>query len=406
VLFRSLDKWIKGCQEIGIPVREEHVDKVLKLEPELTPNTKRAFWLPDGVLEGFEMMRLMVQAIESHQGKVLTKTRVEKVNLSQGTVQSVVISQENGTTQTLSCDALINCSGPWAGEVSKLFDDPIPMKLSAGTMLAFAHRQVDHVISRLRKPGDGDCMVPHQSIGIFGATDLPQPTPESPKPSRNQVIELMDLGRELFPNIDQWRSLRAFTGVRPLYQPHKEVKDPRLVSRHFSVIDHGREKGPNGVFSVVGGKWSTFRLMAEKVCDIVTKYLQINISCKTHETSLEIKSEGSHQRICHDKSTVLCECESVTEGDIRCHAGSTLNELRLKTWFSMGPCQGTFCMHRVASVRATETTTEIVNSEVRKLREEREKGLGPVIWGASAKEWSLQRALRLQTLVEGGVDNE
>ena len=55
--------------------------------------------------------------------------------------------------------------------------------------------------------------------------------------------------------------LRAFTGVRPLYEGDTHSAASREVSRDFKAIDHHTRPGPAGAFSVVGGKWTTLRLM-------------------------------------------------------------------------------------------------------------------------------------------------
>lgn len=61
----------------------------------------------------------------------------------------------------------------------------------------------------------------------------------------------------MIPHFNNTRIIRAFSGVRPLLQSKKA--DSREISRSFQIIDH-----QNGMFSIVGGKLTTFRLMAEK----------------------------------------------------------------------------------------------------------------------------------------------
>ena len=59
----------------------------------------------------------------------------------------------------------------------------------------------------------------------------------------------------------------------------------RKTSRAFACIDHAGEGAP-GFFSVVGGKTTTARLMAEKVADRVCAFLGMQAACRTREVPL------------------------------------------------------------------------------------------------------------------------
>jgi glycerol-3-phosphate dehydrogenase len=57
-------------------------------------------------------------------------------------------------------------------------------------------------------------------------------------------------------------------------------------SRDFSVIDHGARDRLEGLLTVVGGKLTTFRLMAEKASDAACRQLGVTAACRTAETVL------------------------------------------------------------------------------------------------------------------------
>ncbi len=394
------DQWTAGCHAAAIPVQEVSVQVVRAKLPDLTAKARRAFWVPDGVIRGFRVLHALAQAISERGGVILTETRLEAVRLSNGTISGVLLQNARGERRTLEADVLVNASGPWAGDVSRLFDHPIPMRLSGGMMMVFAHRRVDVVVNRLARPGDGDILVPHESTVILGTTDVPQAVPEALSPRREEALYLLRQGQRLFPAMDTWRVLRAYTGVRPLYQPNAAPTDPRLVTRDFTVLDHGRDGGPRGVFSVVGGKWTTFRLMAERLGDAVAEYLGVAEPCRTRDTPLPGLSPAERGDT-GEPDPILCECEGVRVSTLAPYAGMRLNALRTRTWFAMGPCQGTFCMHRVAAWRATTTPVDQVDEEVAELRRERHRGMRPVAWEDAAREWVLERTVRLQTLAEG-----
>jgi glycerol-3-phosphate dehydrogenase len=99
---------------------------------------------------------------------------------------------------------------------------------------------------------------------------------------------MIDMCAQMVPAIASGRVLRAFAGSRPLYQPEAPAGggsgglkdsppegrdgdggggDTREVSRTFTVLDHASRDGLDNMFSIVGGKLTTCRQMAEAVVD-------------------------------------------------------------------------------------------------------------------------------------------
>ena len=394
------EQWLRGCAQAGIIVKPQDAPAIRREVPEITPDLVRGWWVPDGVIEGFALLQSLVRGITRHGGRLLTHTVPIAIRTFNGRVSGVKISGPGGTEE-IQAEAVINASGPWAGEVSdSLWGDPIPMERSAGMMLIFAHRHGDRVINRLALPGDGDILVPHQSVSIFGTTDVPQERVEDPLPLRSDAYRLLMRGLIMFPSMDKWRIIRAFTGVRPLYDPHRFSEDPRTISRDFTLIRHSDRHGPEGIFSVVGGKWTTFRLMAERVVDTALKYLAHDAPCRTREISITEEPKRVAGYPVPAGPVIACECESVTIETIASHNKESLDVIRTKTWAGMGPCQGTFCGHRMAAIRRLAAGNAVADTELQDFREERAHGIKPVMWGDNAREWMLQRAMRLQTLGE------
>ncbi len=366
--------------------------------PELNPNLRRTFLVPDGVINGFDLLFRLSRGIEMHGGSIRLETRLTAVDVDAlGRVAGVRVESVRHGVETIRCDGLINAAGPYASAVAKLFDDPFSMRLSRGVMLVFADRKVPMVINRLAPAGDGDILVPHDRISIWGTTDEPTDDPQAAPPSLAESRQLLDLAEDLFPQMPRWRVLRAFAGVRPLYQPNP-VGESREVTRDFTIIDHGIRGGPKAIVSVVGGKWVTYRLMAEQAVDALAGQLGLSVPATTRTTPLPTLSSGPGQK--DDSAGNLCECEEVGRSDLAAWPTSSLSQLRTRTWFSMGPCQGTFCLHRVAETRLDQTDVRQLDHEMAGLRQERDGGMRAVLWGDNAREWALSRTIQRQVLAE------
>ncbi|MDA8193992.1 MAG: FAD-dependent oxidoreductase [Thermaerobacter sp.] len=388
------ERWLLGCQTAGIPVRPVPVAEARQRVPALGGGVRRVYGVPDGVLEGFSLLLGLAKGIVAQGGAVWPRTRLTRVASRAGSVSGVELDGAGGR-RTLACSAVVNAAGPWAGEVSTRFEDPIALRLASGTMLVFAHRQVPLVINRLAPPGDGDILVPHRHVSIFGTTDVPVAHAGALGATVSEVQRLMELGGELYPGIEQWRVLRAFAGIRPLFDGG--ISAEGWVSREFAVIDHGRRGGMAGAFSVVGGKWTTYRKMAQETANAVMGYLGIRRTADT--ATLRVPLDPGPGSADSDATPLICECERVSAAALARQNGS-LSERRVATWFGMGPCQGTFCGDRAAQSRARVVGVEAAEQELAAFRAERAKGMVAVRWGRNAQQEALQQAIRWQTLGE------
>jgi glycerol-3-phosphate dehydrogenase len=67
----------------------------------------------------------------------------------------------------------------------------------------------------------------------------------------------------------------------------KQVADPQRISRTFDCFDHREKDNLEGLVSVIGGKATTSRAMAEKTADLICRKTGRNIACKTKTVKLQ-----------------------------------------------------------------------------------------------------------------------
>ncbi|MEK7784902.1 MAG: anaerobic glycerol-3-phosphate dehydrogenase subunit A, partial [Chloroflexota bacterium] len=210
----------------------------------------------------------------------------------------------------------------------------------------------------------------------------------------------------------QHRALRAWAGVRPLYDPGGA--DSRLMSRAHALLDHETRDGVPGLLSMVGGKFTTFRRMAGLLVDAAGAKLNVERKCLTTETVIEPQGTKLHalperlfalERISaaattNDKrhaigDTVVCECELVTrsqiESNLRESGSPILNDLRRDLRLGMGPCQAGFCAYRATGLlhETLNLSNTNTNAQLSQFLQERWKGERPVMWGHSLRSLEL-----------------
>ncbi len=206
--------------------------------------------------------------------------------------------------------------------------------------------------------------------------------------------------------------------MRPLYDPG--AGDGREAARTFTLLDHAAD-GVTGFYSIVGGKLTTFRLMAEKIVDAVCRQIGSSAPCTTATTPLphhtktnghataplryhELRARLDALEHGHAPGALICECEIVTDRQIREALArgqvSNLHDLRRDLRLGMGPCQGGFCAYRAAAIwhKFAPGTPEHKIELLREYVERRLGGMKPLLWGHNLRQALLNEHLYGRTL--------
>jgi glycerol-3-phosphate dehydrogenase len=210
--------------------------------------------------------------------------------------------------------------------------------------------------------------------------------------------------------------------VRPLYQetqpdpesePAGSASDLRQVTRGYALLDHAARDGVDGLVTITGGKWTTYRLMAEHTVDLVCDRLGTRRACCTASTVLQ-HNQGGHFFSLGGRmrqleggeldGQLICECEIVTRPQVAerlaRHSGHIINDLRRDLRLGMGPCQGGFCSYRVAGIMHEEEALPAreANKALVDFLQERWKGVTPVLWGQGLRQLGLDEGIYLGLL--------
>ena len=242
-----LDRLGAAMSELGIPSAEARRDAVW------LPHWCRAVSTNDAAIDPFGVaLACAAQAMEC--GAEMHLERV--VDFADGRVSTAGGEEHHADAVVLACgweDGLLRRILPGAPALSP----------DRGTMVVTERRLHPQVVGRARPPADGDLVVPSGHASIVGTTSSPgtdiQPTPQD-------VDRLLDEAAALFPQVREARLLRAYTGVRPLLGD----AGGRLASRGHRILVG------DGVVAALGGKLTTFRLMAQEAADAACEMLGHN----------------------------------------------------------------------------------------------------------------------------------
>jgi glycerol-3-phosphate dehydrogenase len=231
---------------------------------------------PDGLRGGviyydgqFDDARLLIHmvATAAEQGAVLLNyCRVTGLTKgADGFVNGVTArDEERGGEFTATAKVVVNATGPFTDAVRKLADPSVQDMISPS-------QGIHLVFDQSFLPGNSAIMVPHTSDGrvmfaipwhghtLVGTTDTPIPEATlDPVPMEEEIEFILDTaGKYLHKAPTRSDVLSVYTGIRPLVKAGNSSNTAALSRDHTIHIDE------SGLLSIAGGKWTTYRNMAE-----------------------------------------------------------------------------------------------------------------------------------------------
>ncbi|HWO69352.1 MAG TPA: anaerobic glycerol-3-phosphate dehydrogenase subunit GlpA [Actinomycetota bacterium] len=412
------DRFVAACRETGVPCEEIPVAEALRREPRLNPRISRAFVVPDAAIDSWKTVWATVRSAQAHGGEVLPYHEVLRLVVEDGAVRGAVVRDHRGGEDVeIRAGFTINAAGAWAGRIARMAGCEVEVIPGKGIMIAMNHRLVNTVVNRCEMPSDGDIIVPIRTVSVIGTTDVRVADPDRWEIEPAEVQAMLDAGENLVPGFRRARALRVWGGVRPLYQERKAA-DTRDVTRAHTLLDHRARDGVERFLTITGGKFCTFRQMAEETVDAMCAQLGVEARCRTAEEPLPDSEEARYYwlgaRVADREATLLedqliCECEMIPrrklEAAIRRRRTADLDDLRRSLRLGMGPCQGGFCMYRATGILHRELDLEAprANRALLDFLQERWKGVRPVLYGdqlrqARLDDWIFQGLLDVEHL--------
>jgi glycerol-3-phosphate dehydrogenase len=177
---------------------------------------------------------------------------------------------------------LINAAGPWIDLTNrKLGISTRYIGGTKGSHIVVKHDELrkaigDHEFFFENEDGRIVLLFPLFDCVLIGTSDIPADAPDEVRPTNEEVNYFLDLVRRIFPNINLSRSdiVFQYSGVRPL--PHSSAKTTGQISRDHSieVLSGDWTNLAFPVYSLIGGKWTSFRAFSEQVADKVLAYFE------------------------------------------------------------------------------------------------------------------------------------
>jgi len=226
--------------------------------------------------------------------RVINYVEANDFIVEQGRITGVRASDKlTGQAASINADCVVNAAGPWADMVMQnALNAPPPRKLVRSKGIHFLTRDVTRGTALTIPIGDEHLFVlPWQGKSLFATTDtFYNGDPDKVTPEFSDIEQLLGKANQALPGLEL--TIKdidyVYAGLRPLVaDPATPDKVTYGLSRGSEIVDHENQGGPAGLFSALGGKWTTSRRLAEEVVDLVGARLGIgNSKCRTSDTLL------------------------------------------------------------------------------------------------------------------------
>lgn len=240
--------------------------------------------LHDGQFDDTRLLLSVLRSFRAHGGQAINYCRV--TNLLRDGERIAGAEAEHlltGETVEVRAKHVVNTAGIFSDELRRMAHPHAAKRIR--------HSRGSHlVLPRSALPGETALLIPETRDGrllfmipwlgatLLGTTDIAVEAPElHPEVSAEETTYLLEHARALMNLPEDVRVLSRFAGLRPLVSQGEDGETAQLSRKH--VV----EATAPGFISVMGGKWTTFRKMAEDAVDAIAG----GRPCKTRDLPLE-----------------------------------------------------------------------------------------------------------------------
>jgi len=291
--------------------------KTLALEPHLsrTGLTGSALFYDHQIILPERLVFENIVAAREAGAAVMNYTGVEKIEEIADGVLVTARDIRSGTTGIYRSRVLINAGGPWVDQVRKAggFNKKKIICPTKGIHL-IVPKVSEQSLFVASRDGRMFFIIPMDRWSLIGTTDTKYDgNLDEVHADTGDVDYLLNESRRVLPGLNLLKGsiLYTYAGVRPLaFEGEQESK----ISRKHRVIPEGLA---GRIISIAGGKYTTYRNMAEDVVDEACRKLGKKVSCVTHKKPLAGSLPAELDEYVKEAVPQLAERFGVSAGTVR-----------------------------------------------------------------------------------------
>ncbi len=277
------------------------VDRIAKEVPLLRrENLQKAALYMDARVDDFRLVLATIKAAVFQGAIAVNYVEARQLERKESPFLVQLKDRLTGEKITVRTRAIANASGPWCDAVLQQFTGHPRrhVRPTKGVHLLLHQDRfpIRHAITLFnRRDGRPIFAIPFSPFVVLGTTDTDfNTTPEQVSTHAADVKYLLQVFNDYFPDVQLQSTdiISTYAGVRPLiYEQNKKASE---VSREHQIF-----QSPPGLFSIIGGKLTTYRVMAQDMVALLGKFLRqrYGVRGRADDLSLQIPLWGG--RIAH-----------------------------------------------------------------------------------------------------------
>ena len=256
-------------------------DEAIEMLPGLDPKgLKGGVVYHDGQFDDSRLAINLVQSIWEYGGNAINYAKVTGILKNEtGNINGVIIEDaETLNRYSLQAHAVVNATGVFV-------DDILQMDKPGSRRSICVSQGVHIVLDKSFYPSPNALMIPETSDGrvlfavpwhdkvVVGTTDTPvEHASLEPQALQKEISFILETaGTYLLKKPTRADVLSVFAGLRPLAAPKTTGQKTKEISRSHKII-----VSSSGLFTILGGKWTTYRKMGEDMINRIEKHLAWN----------------------------------------------------------------------------------------------------------------------------------
>lgn len=280
--------WIAGKLSLGKSVFVSRSETLQQLPGIKEQGLLGGVLYHDGQFDDSRLAINIAQSIAENGGFVLNYAQVTGLlkNQSGKLNGAIVVDTEKSGSYHIKAKSIVNATGVFVDDILKMDD------AEAGQTVV-ASQGIHLVVDKKFYPSVHALMIPETSDGrvlfavpwhnevVLGTTDTPvgQPSMEPRALEKEINFILQTASAYLHQPPTRKDVLSVFAGLRPLAAPEKGSQKTKEISRSHKIITSS-----SNLFTIIGGKWTTFRKMGEDMVNTIERHLQWPSKITTTET--------------------------------------------------------------------------------------------------------------------------
>ncbi len=256
--------------------REETIQAIPTIEQE---GLRGGVVYYDGQFDDARLLINLAQTAEEQGACILNHFKVKRLLKTNDLINGLeAVDQENGEKYTLKAKAIINATGVFSDSIRKMDESECKSIISGS-------QGVHIVLDKSFLPGKTAIMVPHTDDGrvifaipwhnrlVVGTTDTPVDKFDLEPIAFEEEIEflLKHTARYLTKDPERKDVLSVFAGLRPLVTSGDDESTAAISREHSILISR------SGLITIAGGKWTTYRKMAEDTVEQAAIIAQLHL---------------------------------------------------------------------------------------------------------------------------------